>query len=454
MPYAIDLFSGAGGMSEGLLQAGFHILFSSDINMEVEKTYKNRHHELGLIQGENTHFERADISALSGKIIYNKIRNLSIFQNSNIPDIDAIFGGPPCQGFSLAGRREKTDPRNVLFAEYVRVIADIEPKYVVMENVEGFLNTRLDNFHGLMGENYPENSLVSDILTAELESIGYVVSDLNILNASQFGVPQRRRRAIFIAHKENVSPPLFPEEYQPQISVGEAISDLSDHTPSLIPNSSYQKESREGRTPTVTTTTQGKLEFKTPLKNFTSVFNHEISKHSMEVKERFSLFQEGESNIDVRSRIRSTGIKNAIKKYPYLFWAIYNNQSLYRSTDELNRALANGNLDDSIFEKLLSKKNNRYRLDSNNIAPTVMTLPDDYIVPYNNRIPTVRELARLQSFDDSFEFLGKRTTGGPRRKVEVPQYSQVGNAVPPLLAKAIANEIKNAIKKTSLSKVN
>lgn len=83
----------------------------------------------------------------------------------------------------------------------------------------------------------------------------------------------------------------------------------------------------------------------------------------------------------------------------------------------------------------------RVRLDANQPSATVVTIADDYISPFENRTFTVRELARLQSFDDSFEFLGKRTTGGLRRRGEVPQYTQVGNAVPPLLAKAIASEI-------------
>ena len=96
MPYAIDLFSGAGGMSEGIIQAGFHILFSSDINEAVQKTYINRHKQLGLIQGVNTHFELADVKDLTGDLIRNSIADLDIFKNKEIPHIDAIFGGPPC----------------------------------------------------------------------------------------------------------------------------------------------------------------------------------------------------------------------------------------------------------------------------------------------------------------------------------------------------------------------
>ena len=119
MPYAIDLFCGAGGCSEGLIQAGFHILFSSDISDMVEVTYRNRHEQLGLIQGENTWFERADIRNLTGEEIKKRISRLSMFEGKDSPEIDLIIGGPSCQGFSRAGRRDKSDPLNMLFGEYV-----------------------------------------------------------------------------------------------------------------------------------------------------------------------------------------------------------------------------------------------------------------------------------------------------------------------------------------------
>lgn len=140
MPYAIDLFCGAGGCSEGLIQAGFHILFSSDISDMVEVTYTNRHRQLGLIQGENTWFERADIRDLTGKDIWKHIMGLEILKGKEMPQIDLMIGGPSCQGFSRAGRRDKSDPRNTLFGEYVRVIKEVKPKYIVLENVEGFID--------------------------------------------------------------------------------------------------------------------------------------------------------------------------------------------------------------------------------------------------------------------------------------------------------------------------
>lgn len=99
MPYAVDLFCGAGGCSEGLIQAGFHILFSSDISDMVEVTYKHRHEQLGLIQGKNTWFERSDIRDLTGDDIRKHITELEIFKGKEMPEIDLMIGGPSCQGF-------------------------------------------------------------------------------------------------------------------------------------------------------------------------------------------------------------------------------------------------------------------------------------------------------------------------------------------------------------------
>ena len=100
MPYAVDLFCGAGGCSEGLIQAGFHILFSSDISDMVEVTYKHRHEQLGLIQGKNTWFERSDIRDLTGDDIRKHITELEIFKGKEMPEIDLMIGGPSCQGFA------------------------------------------------------------------------------------------------------------------------------------------------------------------------------------------------------------------------------------------------------------------------------------------------------------------------------------------------------------------
>jgi DNA (cytosine-5)-methyltransferase 1 len=450
LPYAIDLFCGAGGMSEGLIQAGFHILFSNDISEDVERTYKRRHHQLGLRQGENTYFHPGDISDLTRDFIYESIQNLEIFQRHDIPHIDAIFGGPPCQGFSLAGRRRKNDPRNMLFGQYLRIISEIEPNYVVMENVEGLLYTRLDGFIGITENVYPDNTLVTDILENELNQIGYTILPTRVLDASQYGVPQKRRRVIFMAYRNGVTPLEYPEpdvNKQP-ITVQEAIGDLiinneirQEINPILT---NYQLSSIQGRTPRIVIAEHDRIEFGNPISQELPD-NHDTSNHSNIVVERFRLYGEGENTPALISKIQAGGAPDILVDCPNLLEYCFNNQNEYEDFNSFVQVIENGPVSMDVLKLLLSKKGNRLKYDPHEPAPTVVTLPDDFINPFENRIPTVRELARIQSFDNSFFFAGKRTTGGPRRRVEVPQYTQVGNAVPPLLARAIALKVIEAI---------
>lgn len=438
MPYAIDLFCGAGGCSEGLLQSGFHILFSSDISDMVELTYTNRHKQLGLIQGKNTWFERKDIKELNGKDIKNSISNLEIFKNKDLPDIDLIIGGPSCQGFSRAGRRDKSDPRNTLFGEYVRVISEIKPKYIVLENVEGFMDMQFVDYIGITGIKYPDGSVTPYILTSELHEIGYKTLEPKILNAADYGVPQKRRRVIFIGYREDQNKPEYPEpilDPDNYVTVKEAIGDLvvdeklrGEINPKLT---KYQKESIKGRTPDINGN---------PISS-KSYTNMELPNQTKVVKERFSLFNEGESGSALRKRIEAEGIDLTNKEELVELLTKRFEFSKKEIIDMfLNREASKEHLD-----VLLTKKNIRQRWQSSNASTTILTISDDYISPWENRSFSVREMARCQSFDDSFEFLGKRTTGGLKRRVEVPQYTQVGNAVPPLLAKAIADEIKKVL---------
>jgi DNA (cytosine-5)-methyltransferase 1 len=459
LPYAIDLFSGAGGMSEGLIQAGFHILFSNDISVDVERTYTTRHHELGLEQGVNTYFHRGDISELTGDFIFQSIQNLAIFQGHEIPNIDAIFGGPPCQGFSLAGRRQRNDPRNMLFGQYIRVISEIEPNYVVMENVEGFLNTRLDGFIGLDNHVYPDDTLVTAILHDELSQIGYNVLPVRVLDASQFGVPQRRKRVIFMAYRNGITPLEYPEPNlnADPITVREAIGDLiinNQRRQEVNPNlTNYQISSIQGRTPRVIAADHNGIEFGNPIPMEQHI-NHETSNHSLVVSERFRLYLEGENTPDLMSRMQTEGAPLIRLNCPNLLENCFASQNEYEDYETFVQQIENGTISVDILKKLLSKKGNRLKYDPNEPAPTVVTLPDDFINPFENRIPTVRELARIQSFDDSFIFNSKRTTGGPRRRFEVPQYTQVGNAVPPLLARAVALKVIGAINRNNLQNNN
>ncbi|XZM61217.1 DNA cytosine methyltransferase [Clostridium perfringens] len=441
MAYAIDLFCGAGGMSEGVLQAGFHILFSSDINENVEMTYVNRHEQLGYIHGKNTFFKRSDVRELNGNYIMECIKGLSMFKETNkkAPDrIDAVFGGPPCQGFSRAGKRDPNDPRNMLFKEYLRLIEELNPRYVVMENVEGFNDTRLTILEGMNGSPY-DNTLVSEILTKELEHMNYNVLKPRVLDASDYGVPQSRKRAIFIAYKNGEVEPQYPEpivDIKNRVTVKDAIGDLirdkkiREKENPLI--TEYQKESKQGRTPCF----NGSM-----LPRVKRLKNMELSNHSKIVEERFSLHNEGETTVALKNRILSEGI-DLTNKSACIELLV---KKLNVTSEYIINVFKSGKVTDDMLEILLTKKSMRKKLSANLPSLTVVTLPDDYISPFENRTFSVREMARLQSFDDSFVFLGPRTTGGERRRLEVPQYTQVGNAVPPLLARAIAEQIISAI---------
>ncbi|MFD2728888.1 DNA cytosine methyltransferase [Enterococcus camelliae] len=518
MPYAIDLFCGAGGFSEGILQAGFDIIFSSDKSPMVEETYTNRHKQLGFIEGFDTHFELADIKELTSEMIFDSINSLKYGNKFKKGNIDVIFGGPPCQGFSRLGKRNASDPRNMLFHEYLRIIRDLRPKYVVMENVTGLLDMYMLDFPSVLSDNlYDGQNLVKDILNLELKDLGYTVLDVQVLNAANFGVPQQRNRVVFLAYRNDVHPIQYPTATNEDVSIFDAFGDLYEKNPWKY-STNYSSISKNGRTKSI--------KKKIPLSR-TQLTNMEVSKHDDTIVERFSLYKQGENRKKAVTRLRQTGI-NLKKECPYLFydslfqlnsnqntkivyqiirdlnlnniqvndkWIYYTNRQLallfqYQSEniennfnqtlcslakrlsasifttkvfwnkispklnqtiteEEYCESLLKGKITDDMVEAIFTKKGIRTRLNSESISPTMVTLPDDFIHPFFDRILTVREMARLQSFDDSFEFLGKRTTGGNKRAQETPQFTQVGNAVPPLLAKAIADEVYKACSKTN-----
>lgn len=538
--YAIDLFCGAGGFSEGIIQSGFHIVFSSDRSPYVKQTYENRHEQLGLIHGKNTFFELADIRDLKGDYILEKVNDLGYFKdlkkNFRPGDIDAVFGGPPCQGFSIAGKRDKSDPRNMLFREYLRVINEIKPKYIVMENVTGFMSMQVNpDFESFNNITYPDDELVNVVVQKELKGFGYEVLDPQILDASDYGVPQKRQRAIVLAYRKDVPPINYPSPTTSQVQDKKTVKDALVGI-SIKGKSEFDHNSSIGRTPHFVT--------KKPISHINkNHMNIDESKHSGVIVERFSLFNQGESVANLKTRLTNlmlngeeivnlenhpnliletlfninkdfnlvvlkqsltkqllefkssqiTSIYTRIMKVwdydvtsvifiqeakkPFssfkldasIFTSIFNECKIhfhgYINHDLLNQWFKGENLNiidlngvqnleisneeyislNTLFNALLTNKNTRTRLHLNNPSPTMLTIPDDFIHPTLNKVLNVREMARLQSFDDSFEFLGKRTTGGEKRVQEVPQFTQVGNAVPPLLAYAIAVEVGKGV---------
>ena len=214
-------------------------------------------------------------------------------------------------------------------------------------------------------------------------------------------------------------------------AIGDLITDSRKRHAVNPTHTKYQQDSINGRTPGV----DGK-----PIPS-KKLLNTELSRQTDVVRERFELFAPGESGSNLKKRIMEQGID--ISEKPALINLCCEKTNL--SPEEIVSIFKQPGACKELVEILLTKKNIRQRWDPNQPSATIVTIADDYISPWEPRTFSVREMARCQSFDDSFEFLGKRTTGGLLRRKEVPQYTQVGNAVPPLLAKAVALEIKKVL---------
>lgn len=371
----IDLFAGCGGLSLGFEMAGYDIPLAIEKDEWASETYQKNHHRTKVITGDIT------------QII--DLKNL--IEKKDLP-IDGIIGGPPCQGFSLSGNRDKNDPRNSLFMEFVRFVKFFKPKFFVMENVTGILSMKTK-----------DNQNVKDLILEEYNKAGYNVKICK-LNAAEYGVPQSRIRVIFIGirkdleyNEEKLEPQPFLFEKK-QITIEQAIMDLpqikSGEGKEFIeysqkPKTKYQRWAR---------------------KDSQGVYNHIAMRHTKRLIERFENIKFGQSVADV---------------------------------DECHKQRKRGDAS-KISGKVFSQNN--MRPYPNKPSPTIpASFQSNFIHPFLNRNYTAREGARLQSFPDTYIFCGKRTTMSWEKNLS--QYQQIGNAVPPLLAKAIAENIINYFKK-------
>lgn len=372
MSIAIDLFAGAGGLAEGLQAAGIQVVAAVELHPQPSLTYVFNHPLTKVIVG--------DIRMLSMNVLAESIK-----QRIGNQRVDLIVGGPPCQGFSTAGRKIATDPRNDLFLQFIRVVAHFRPRMFLLENVPGFRK-----MHD--GQAYTQ-------AIEQFTALGYTVCD-TILSAAQYGVPQRRQRFVMAgrlceetrpfewprpthANENVVHHTLFEEPIMPYVRVFDALEDIAflepgweSHKYQSAPQSEYQYIRRSN--------------------NCDLLFNHLATQHRPKAVEMFSYIPEGSTISSVPLQLRSG-----------------------------KRTMA--------------------RLDRKEISNTVLAMPDDLIHYSHDRIPTVREMARLQSFDDDYVFFGKRTSGFVERRVDVPQYTQVGNAVPPLLGYALGKALLTSL---------
>lgn len=337
-PTVIDLFCGCGGLSYGFIEAGYEVVLGIDHWKDAVETFKFNHkNSIGLV---------ADLFNETPQIISKK---------TGIKNVDLIIGGPPCQGFSIAGKRIVDDERNKLYKSFVNFVNYFQPKAFMLENVPNIVSM--------------SNGIVKDNIIKDFEGLGYKVV-YKVLMASEFGVPQNRKRAFFVGIKGDKEF-IFPNpKITKLLTSKEAISDLpensivdGDEYP-IKPKSEYQELLRE---------------------NSKGLYNHQITEHK-------------EQTIDIISMVPDGG------NYKNLPVELH-------QTRKVNIAWT--------------------RLNSEKPSFTIDTGHNHHFHYKFNRVPTARESARLQSFPDNFIFKSGKTS----------QLKQIGNAVPPLLTKILAENL-------------
>jgi DNA (cytosine-5)-methyltransferase 1 len=344
-PTVIDMFCGCGGLSRGFIDAGYEVLLGIDNNIPALKTFRDNHN--GAIAMDGDLFQGSTILEMA-HLIDNK-------------NVDLIIGGPPCQGFSLTGKRNENDERNTLFQSMVNAVSFFQPKAFVLENVPGLATLY--------------KGKAKDAIIKEFTNLGYTVNS-KVLFAPDYGVPQIRKR-LFIIGLSNGETFEFPKpEFTSDnyVTCEEAISDLHDFENDLgsdigtylsSPKTTYQSNMR---------------------KNAKQLYNHLGTKHTPEVINVISQVPEGGNHKDLPPGVGESRKFNEA-------WTRYHSKKPSKTIDTGHR------------------NHFHYKF---------------------NRVPTVRENARLQSFTDDFIFSGNKTE----------QYKQVGNAVPPLLGYHLGIQLK------------
>lgn len=421
-PTFIDLFSGCGGLSLGLSQAGWQGLFAIERATDAFETF--RANFLGV--ASRYRFEWPAWLEQSAHSIDDVLKvhhgELGRLRNK----VDLIAGGPPCQGFSFAGRRKSSDPRNKMFERYVSFVELINPKFLVLENVPGMnvAHTKRGNKAERTGQTY------YDKLHDALGELGYTVGPM-ILDAANFGVPQRRTRLVVIGIRSDMAKK-FPTGCTGlfdaiDIEGGLQLSELGGG--SLVTAQQAISDLVVG-----------------PGKN---VAQRTIEYTGSGARRGYvQLKYEGPHDNEYQ-RLMNAGV--AHDQMDSMRLAHHRDDVTARFQEILATSRRGVNLSSADRERLGMLKHRTVPMSPTQPAPTLTTLPDDILHYSDPRILTVRECARLQSFPDWFTFHGKYTTGGDRRKVECPRYTQVGNAVPPLLGRAIGLGILSAWKATSLA---
>lgn len=414
----IDLFAGCGGLSLGLIKAGWQGVFAIEKSPDAFQTLKHNLVDKTTV----TRFDWPEWLPCEATTTAELIQRHETALKGLNGSIDLIAGGPPCQGFSFAGRRNPNDPRNQLTNEYIKIVEWVQPKFLLLENVRGFASAfkanatkqiqtsdeiaaRDDDTQGADSKPY------SEVVRERLEGIGYTVHR-RVLNASMFGVPQARARFIMVAVLKSLGN--YPKPF-----------DLLDQLlPELRAAAGVAKSG-------ITTVKQAISDLETAGAEIVpSVDTNGFTQISYGRRGRPSSYQQL-----MRSGLQPGTPPNSMR--------LPNHKPA--TIDRFRKVLDNFPKGKSVkkaaLEQLGTNKHAFTPLHPERLSSTITTLPDDLLHYSEPRILTVRENARIQSFPDWFDFQGKYTTGGPKRKEECPRYSQVGNAVPPLMAEIIGRLI-------------
>ena len=392
----IDLFAGCGGLSLGLYLAGWSGVFAIEKN-----AYATLCHN--LIENKN-HFNWPDWLPQQPLDILEVNKLYAEQLKSLRGTIDLVAGGPPCQGFSMAGRRVKDDIRNQLVFAYINFISMVMPKLLLFENVKGFT-------YAFDKKENPSSIPYSTIVIEKLKGLGYDVCP-QVIDFSQFGVPQRRKRFIlvgilngkkdaagqFITRLWKNREQFFLENNLPKHpSIADAISDL------LRSNGEVDTPDRKG--------------FKS------GIYGNPSNEYQVYMRKNVQGIIPQSHSFAHHCKEKVHCFEKLLAYYP----------------------IRNKRIDGKEREKWGIHQRGLTVLDAQSIAPTITNMPDDYLHYQEPRIMTVRECARIQSFPDWYEFKSKYTTGGQMRKIEVPRYSQVGNAIPPLFAQQAGLVLKEML---------
>ncbi|EKG36689.1 DNA-cytosine methyltransferase [Pseudomonas syringae pv. avellanae str. ISPaVe013] len=403
----IDVFAGCGGLSLGLLKSNWDGVVAIEKNPAAFETLRHN-----LIQGKRYKFKWPDWLPVSHMSCEGFLEQYGNNITSLSGTVDLMVGGPPCQGFSTAGRRNPDDPRNKMAEQYLELVKRIMPSFIVIENVSGFNSKFSESKRSGSTEDRYFTQSYADFICLSLEKIGYTVSRGKV-NCADFGVPQNRRRYLIMCSLKDSSN-LFDE----LIDFAGQFKTLKG----LRPNSFVSTQEALGDLETT-----GKI-----LKANTDSEKNGFKELSYKIVRRPGAYLKLMRD-DFVGAPDSMRIPNHKDQTVMQFGRI-------REASEPGKSLSK-----AAREKLGLKKHALTVLSRLDLSPTVTTLPDDIVHYSENRILTARETARLQSFPDWFEFKGKYTTGGKARKVDCPRYTQIGNAVPPLLAEAIGSLIATKI---------